>query len=286
MRVLVLGVNDIASAVGWLLWSHGQEVVFASEPAPTVTRRLMAFADAVFDGVAELEGVVARRVETTAEAEALLSARAAIPLFVGRPLTELLTALRPEVLVDARMRKRAQPERLLGFARLTVGLGPGFVAGEHVDVAVETSWEELGLVRWEGANLLFAGEPREIGGLRRQRYVYAPVSGRWCTECAIGELVIEGQPVAWIEREDGERFVVSAPAAGAIRGLTRDGVFVEVGTKVLEIDPRGLAGQWRGLGERPRRVAEGVWTALLAWCSTRTVKGGDEWKVDRGKGQR
>ncbi|MFN3337808.1 MAG: hypothetical protein ACK42I_09955, partial [Thermomicrobium sp.] len=104
MRVLVLGVNDIASAVGWLLWRHGQEVLFSSEPAPTVTRRLMAFADAVFDGRAALEGVIAQRVVTPAEAEALLSARTAIPLFVGQPWTELITALRPSVLVDARMR--------------------------------------------------------------------------------------------------------------------------------------------------------------------------------------
>ncbi len=271
MRVLVLGINDIASAVGWLLWRNGQEVVFLSEPAPTVTRRLMAFADAVFDGTAELEGVVARRVETVREAEALLAARTAIPLFVGWSFGELSTVLRPSVLVDARMRKRAQPECLLGLAPLTVGLGPGFVAGEQVDVVVETSWEELGRVRWEGANLPFSGEPREIGGLRRQRYVYAPVSGRWRTERSIGELVAEGQAVAWIEPQDGEPLLVRAPVTGAIRGLTRDGVLVEAGSKVLEIDPRGSAGQWQGLGERPQRVADGVWSAIVTWRNAGVV---------------
>ena len=34
------------------------------------------------------------------------------------------------------------------------------------------------------------------------------------------------------------------------------------GTKVLEIDPRGLGGQWRGIGERSRRIAEGVVEAV------------------------
>jgi len=61
--VLVLGVNDVASAVAHRLWSDGYAVVLISEPQPVVTRRGMAFADAVFDGEAELKGVVARRVE-------------------------------------------------------------------------------------------------------------------------------------------------------------------------------------------------------------------------------
>lgn len=62
-----------------------------------------------------------------------------------------------------------------------------------------------------------------------------------------------------------ERVEVFAPISGAIRGLTRNGVPVASGTKVLEIDPRGMAGQVRGLGERPGRVAAGVLTAISAW---------------------
>ncbi len=262
--VVVLGVNDVASAVAHCLWTAGYPVVLASEPAPAVTRRGMAFADAVFDGEAELEGVRCWRVAGPAEVEQLLADRSAIPLVVGWAPAALVAALRPVVLVDARMRKWAQPERLRGLAPLTVGLGPGFVAGDHVDVAVETSWEALGLVRWQGTNLPLAGEPREIGGRRRERYVYAPLAGCWRTERRIGELVAAGEVVAWIEAERDRRVEVRAPLAGAIRGLVRDGVWVEAGTKVLEIDPRGAEGRWQGLGERPLRIAEGVLTALAA----------------------
>jgi len=263
--VLVLGVNDVASAVAHRLWSDGYAVVLISEPQQVVTRRGMAFADAVFDGEAELEGVVARRVGSVPEAERLLTERTAIPLLVVTEYEPLVHALRPAVLVDARMRKRAQPERLRGLAPLTIGLGPGFVAGEHVDVAVETSWEELGRVRWEGANRPLAGEPRPIEGLRRERYVYAPLSGRWRTQRAIGELVEVGEPVAWIEGPGGEHVTIAAPVSGVLRGLTRDGVPVAEGTKVLEVDPRGANGQWRGIGERPRRVADAVLAAVRQW---------------------
>ncbi len=262
--VVILGVNDVASAVAHRLWTAGYPVVSVSEPAPAVTRRRMAFADAVFDGEAELEGVRCRRVADPVEAERLLADRSAIPLVVGWTPAALVAALRPMVLVDARMRKRAQPEHLRGLVPLTVGLGPGFVAGDHVDVAVETSWEALGLVRWQGANLPLAGEPREIGGRRRERYVYAPLAGRWRSERRIGELVAVGEAVAWIEVDGDRRVEVRAPLAGAIRGLVRDGVWVEAGAKVLEIDPRGAEGQWQGIGERPRRIAEGVLAALAA----------------------
>jgi len=127
LRILVLGVNDVASAVAWLLWSEGKKVVLGSEPMPTVTRRGMAFADAVFDGTAVLEGVRAQRVDTVEAAEALLATRAAIPVFVGWVVEELVGVVRPDVLVDARMRKRVRPESLRGLAPLTIGLGPGFV---------------------------------------------------------------------------------------------------------------------------------------------------------------
>jgi xanthine dehydrogenase accessory factor len=68
--------------------------------------------------------------------------------------------------------------------------------------------------------------------------------------------------VARLVGANGEEVGIAAPIAGLIRGLTRDGVPVEQGTKVLEIDPRGLGGQWRGIGERPRRIAEGVVEAV------------------------
>jgi hypothetical protein len=37
------------------------------------------------------------------------------------------------------------------------------------------------------------------------------------------------------------------------------------GTKVTEVDPSGPAAEVRGIGERPRRIAEGVLMAIHDW---------------------
>lgn len=59
--------------------------------------------------------------------------------------------------------------------------------------------------------------------------------------------------------------VLSAPLDGVLRGLTHDDVPVSVGTKVIEVDPRGRVGEVRGIVERPSRIAEGVLSAVRAW---------------------
>jgi len=223
----------------------------------------MAFADAVFDGHAELEGVRALRSDGLRDLSSLLVAREAIPVVVA-DLSEALETVRPEVLVDARMRKRTTPEAQLGLAPLTIGLGPGFVASETTDVVVETSWEALGRVVTSGSALPLAGEPRAIAGIGRDRYVYAPVSGVFHTLFRIGDRVQRDEIVARIESA-----ALLAPFAGVIRGLTRNGVSVSVGTKVLEIDPRSDAPVFRGIAERPARIADGVVDAIKTWMKAR-----------------
>ena len=51
--VLVRGVGEIGSAIAHLLFRAGCPIALHDGPAPTVHRRDMAFADAVFDGTAE-----------------------------------------------------------------------------------------------------------------------------------------------------------------------------------------------------------------------------------------
>jgi xanthine dehydrogenase accessory factor len=77
-------------------------------------------------------------------------------------------------------------------------------------------------------------------------------------------VVTDGETVAWIEPSppDGSATPLTAPIAGALRGLTHDGVPVSLRTKVIEVDPRGDRGNLRGLGERPRRIAAGVLAAV------------------------
>jgi xanthine dehydrogenase accessory factor len=259
LTVIVRGVGDVGSVVARHLFLAGHAVVLHDGPEPVTTRRGMAFTDAVFDGQAELSGASAVRVGLDRVA-AELARLERIPVVV-EALEALRQAVSPDVLVDARMRKRAEPEPQRGQARLTIGLGPGFVAGETVDVVVETAWgEDLG--RWQtvGTTRPLAGEPRPIAGYGRERFVYAPVEGRFTTTRALGELVTAGDAVGAIGP-----VVVRAPISGLVRGLTRAGVRVATGTKIIEIDPRGVGAVYTGIGERPDRIATGVLAAIHHW---------------------
>ena len=192
-----------------------------------------------------------------------LDARQAVPVYVG-DLGALLAGVQPPVLVDARLRKHSQPEVQRGLAEFTVGLGPDLIVGCHADVVVETSWDRLGEVMTEGSSLALGGEPRDIGGHARDRYVYAPCDGVFRTKARIGDRVRRGEKVA-----DIGLTAVAAPLDGVLRGLTRDGVPVTAMTKVIEVDPRGSAAEVRGIGERPRRIADGVFSTIRAWVESR-----------------
>ena len=73
-RVLVRGVGDVGSAVAVILHRAGYGVALHDEPATPTPRRGMAFADAIFDGWATLDGLTAIRVQTPAELRHALNA--------------------------------------------------------------------------------------------------------------------------------------------------------------------------------------------------------------------
>src|SRR5215470_10739282 len=106
MVIVVRGIGDIGSAVAHRLFTAGYRVVINDVPTPTTTRRGMSFADAVFDGHARLEGVHAVRAHDVVRVKEALDARRAIGVYV-RDITSLVVAVRPVVLVDARIQKHS-----------------------------------------------------------------------------------------------------------------------------------------------------------------------------------
>jgi xanthine dehydrogenase accessory factor len=255
--VLVCGSGDIASAVAHRLFNTGYRVLIHESDSPTATRRKMAFTDAVFDGIALLEGIESRRADDLTLLPAQLAAREFIPLST-LSFNALLEHLHPDILIDARMRKHQQPETQISLAPLTIGLGPNFSAGENVHIAIETSWgADLGKVITHGVTKALEGEPKEIEGHARDRYVYAPHTGIFQTQHHIGDIVSTGEELARVDETP-----LLSPIAGVLRGLTHDGVPVKEKTKVIEVDPRINHSQVNGIGERPARIAEGVLEAI------------------------
>ncbi|MGC9163429.1 MAG: hypothetical protein ACP5F9_07775 [Thiomonas sp.] len=256
----VLGAGDVGSAVAHTLFSAGYDVVLFEDEQPTAPRRGMCWVDAVFDGKATLAGLTAVRVFQPDEAAQAVAQRDWLPLAVGADLPRWLEALGADLLVDARLRKHAtaQPD-LRAFGLPSIGIGPGYSAGEQADLVVESAWgEDLGRVIEHGATRALAGEPRPILGVGRERLIYAPAAGVFASGLRIGDAVRAGDPVGLLHGAQGDAIVLHAPLSGVLRGLTRPGVTVQRRTKLVEVDPRGDPALCFGLGERPSRIARGV----------------------------
>ena len=260
LRILVRGANDVGSAVAHRLFTAGYSVVLHEMPQPTTTRRRMSFSDAVCEGRVALDGIEAQLIKRLYLLRGALVSDCCIPIFI-KDFYQLLNTLHPTILVDARMRKHLQPEVQRGLAELTIGLGPNFVAGETTDIAIETSrGDSLGQIVEHGPTSPLQGEPIEIEGHARDRYVYAPLDGTFHTSLQIGDQVESGQEVARINTT-----LLYAPIPGILRGLTHDDVPVTQKTKVIEIDPRIGQAQVYGIAERPAQIAQGVLQAIQEW---------------------
>lgn len=256
--VVVKGASDIGSAVAHALRQAGWNPVLVEGSAPGVTRRRMAFAPAVYEGRAELEGLVGIRCAGAGEAVAWASDPGVVPLLVADTL-DPVEGLTPAAVVDARMRKRHEPPVQIREAPLSLGIGPGFVCGHHVHGVIESNWgPRLGQVLWQGASQAYTGKHREVEGFGRERYVYAPIAGRFRTERNVLEPVRPGDTIAWVDDVP-----LKAEIGGVLRGLAYSGRSVAAGAKLIEIDPTGNPAGAIGIGARQRAIAAGVVAGLL-----------------------
>jgi xanthine dehydrogenase accessory factor len=255
--VIIRGGNDIASAVAHRLFSAGYPVVILEAPQPLTVRRGMAYASAVYEGRIVLDGVAAEHAGTVQEAVALLRSRAAIPVLTA-PEAEALPALQPRITVDARLRKKDRSTSRVTDAPLVIGLGPGFTAGIEAHLVIETNrGPNLGRIITEGEADPYTGEPVEIAGHGKDRYLYAPRAGIFRTPFDLGGRIEVGQVVGQVEGEP-----LTAKVAGIIRGIVKDGLAVQEGAKLVDIDPRGDPAYLSELSRKAWIIADAVLTAI------------------------
>lgn len=254
--VVVRGGGELASAAARLLFLSGFPVAILEREQPLAVRRKVSFAEALLVEEAAVEGVPSRRVALD-QVSSALEAREFVPVTVD-PDGSLLRVLRPAVVLDGRMAKRNLGSRR-DDARLVIGLGPGFIAGKDVHAVVETQrGPHLGSVRWTGAAEADTMVPDAVQGYTERRVLRAPRSGVFRGEKRIGEVVM---PAARVGTIDGDP--VTAPIPGLLRGLVADGVTVEAGTKIGDIDPRGPLVDPARISDKGRAVAAGVLEAVL-----------------------
>ena len=259
--VLVRGAGDLATGVIVRLHRCGFKVMVTECANPSAIRRKAALCEAVWQGAAQVEGVTARRVADAAQAEPVAQ-RGEIPLLVDENAA-CITTLQPAAVVDAILAKRN-----LGTSRemapITVGLGPGFAAGQDVDAVVETMrGHHLGRVIRQGA-----------AGYAAERVIHAPGSGAMQFVAdeggniiAIGALVRAGQVIARVGDTP-----VHATIDGVLRGLIREGYPVTKGLKIADIDPRPeQAAYCDTVSDKARAIGGGVVEALLEIARERGI---------------
>jgi xanthine dehydrogenase accessory factor len=260
--VLIKGGGDLASGVAHRLHRAGFAVVITELPQPTVIRRTVAFASAVFAGQVTVEGVTARRLDDLAAVPAVL-AEGIIPVLVDPP-AEAVRRLQPGVVVDAIVAKRNTGARLTD-APLVIGLGPGFTAGLDCHAAIETNRGH-----WL-ARILYAGSPQpdtktpgKVKGYRGGRVIRAPADGYLQPVAQVGDRLRKGELIGYVNGHE-----VRAMFDGVLRGLIHPCAPVTKGLKIGDLDPRDVNRHCFTISEKSLAVGGAVLEVILTWMNQR-----------------
>jgi hypothetical protein len=259
---LVLGTNEIASAIATRLTEANYAAIMSHDVFPPVIRRGMAFHDALFGECCKIGNIVAERADSMLEVIRLHSEPHKVAV-TELHLTDIIASLSPLVIVDARMQKHRVTPDLRGVARIIIGVGPQFEVGVNCNIAIETHPVETGTIVSQGATKSADGKSRTLGGAGRERFIYSDRDGIWHTPVEIGTRVFKGFQLGSLGGT-----AVLAPMDGVLRGIARDGSRVPANVKLLEIDPRGRHACWTGIDERGRAIGDSLIAAIRQTMQT------------------
>nr|WP_207638408.1 selenium-dependent molybdenum cofactor biosynthesis protein YqeB [Desulfoscipio gibsoniae] len=264
--VVIKGGGDLASGTAHRLARCGFTLVMLEIAQPTVIRRTVSYAEAIFKGKCSVEGVTAELAHGVDEVQAIVNA-GNIAVAVD-PAWSLVDKLKPAAVIDAVLAKKNLGTGI-GEAPVVIGLGPGFTAGVDVHAVVETMrGHNLGRVILKGTAEPNTGIPGIIGGYGKERVLRAPAEGIFHGEKEIGDQVVKGELVAKIDDVP-----LVATIDGVLRGLLKSGLKVHEGMKVGDIDPRATRENCFTISDKSRAIAGGVLEALL-------YLGRDRWGVN------
>jgi xanthine dehydrogenase accessory factor len=254
--VVVRGAGDLATGVGYRLHRCGFKVLMLEIEKPLVIRRTVSYAQSVYDGETVINGVKGIKVSSRGEIESAWE-REEIPVLVDEK-AEIISERKPKVVVDAILAKKNLGTNI-DMAEIVIAMGPGFTAGVDVDAVVETKrGHYLGSVILEGTAIPNTGVPGTIGGYDKERVIHSPADGKIEHISKIGDRVEAGQTIAKI----GDTEVV-VEIAGVLRGLIQDGLEVQTGLKIADVDPRGEVEHCFSISDKAFSIAGGVLEAIM-----------------------
>ena len=256
IAILIKGAGEMASGVAQRLASCRFKVCLTETSTPQAVRREVTFSEAIFDHEKEVEGVTAKKIDSTHHIFQVWK-EGKIPILID-PETRVKGFLKPDVLIDATLAKKNLGTKITD-APLVIGLGPGFFAGKDVHLVIETNrGHNLGRIIANGEAEPNTGIPGSVSGYTEERVIRAPQDGEFEALKKIGNGIWANEKVGMVKDA-----VIRSRIAGVIRGLLRDGTEVWEGMKIGDVDPRGIKDHCYTISDKARTVSGGVLQAIL-----------------------
>lgn len=254
--ILIRGAGDIASGIAARLFRCGFKLAMTDLMKPTSIRRTVCFSEAIICGACVVEGITAERAVAREDADKTWR-QGHIPVFADDN-GAVRFMMRPDAIVDARLAK-VNLDTSITDAPIVIAVGPGFTAGEDCHAVVETQrGHYLGRAIYEGAAAVNTGVPGNIGGYTVERLIRAPKAGIFHPVHGIGDWVIAGDIVAYVDEEP-----VRCEIEGILRGILPEGIQVYAGMKSGDVDPRCKPGHCLCASDKALSVGGGVLEALM-----------------------
>ena len=259
--IVVRGGGDIASGTIHKLHRCGFKVVILEIEKPSAIRRTVCFSEAIYEGQSIIEGLVCKKANDLGEVYTILNKKN-IPIIID-PLGKLIKELKPFVVIDAILAKKNMGTTK-DMAPITIGLGPGFLAGKDVHIVIETMrGHNLGRIIEQGYAMANTGIPAVVNGVGKERVIYSPIIGNISNVKKIGDMVEKGEVIATIIN-DKNIIEVKASIDGILRGIIRDKSKIKKGLKIADIDPRieEVENSYT-ISDKARTIAGSVLEAIL-----------------------
>ncbi len=255
LLAIILGGGDVASGVAYNLYNSGIKVVILERKNPLAVRRTVSFAQSVIDKKTVVEGVTAILADNSEDAVKILRS-GNIPVLI-ESLSDAIAVFNPDVVIDATIAKKNQGLKK-DMARLTIALGPGFIAGIDADIVIETNrGEKLGEIIKNGSSSLDTGIPASVMGYSKERVLRAPADGIVEHIINIGDFVKKGAIICYVNKNS-----VKAPFDGIVRGLIANGSDVVSGLKIGDVDPRCDKKYCYSISDKAHAIGKAAVTAI------------------------
>lgn len=255
--IIVRGAGDLATATILKLHRAGFKVIALEIEKPTVIRRSVSFAQAMYDGEYTVEDTTAVKCNKDDIENIYKQLSDNKVVVVADTQATLVKKIKPLILVDAILAKKNMGTKI-DDAPLVIALGPGFEVNKDCHCIIETKrGHYVGNVLYSGKAIKNSGIPGIIGGYGKERVIHSPVEGTWHNVKELGDIIKKGDIIAKVDETE-----IPATIDGKLRGLLTEGLYVPKGFKVADIDPRGEEADHLSVSDKGRNIAGGVLSAI------------------------